>query len=268
MVDSMTLGDLTAANALPSNGWAALGDILAGGTRRRAAAAGAAEVRARAGLDELMAAARIKQQEAIARDRLADSYRTMGVVNPEAAAGVSLSGVNFKDLTGGLGDMTDQALESEAAAAARAGDVDAVNRLNAVRAKHLIERTKIESGQAYDPYTAPTAQTIVMTPLGDAMIGEKRAAAAENTAQADAARANIIRTQADTDRLHAETDKVRSGLGDAVVPADDAVLRQARQRIAAGADPRKVAAYLASKGYPGVAAKIAGNPEAYAGEGP
>lgn len=268
MANGMTLGDLTAANALPENGWAALGDILSGGTRRRAQAAGAAEVRARAGLEDLMAAARIKQQEAIARDRLADSYRAMGVANPEAAAGVSLSGVNFKDLTGGLGDMADQALESEAAAAARAGDVDAVNRINAVRAKNLIERTKIESGMAYDPYAAPAAQTIVTTPLGDAMIGEKRSAAAQNAAQAESARANTTRAQADTDKIRAETDKIKAGLGDAVVPADEAVLRQARQRIAAGADPRKVAAYLATKGYPGVAAKIAGNPDAYKDEGP
>jgi hypothetical protein len=72
---------------------------------------------------------------------------------------------------------------ADAAKATGLGDMVTANQQLALASGKPLETTKIDSGQAFNPY-ADAGQQVNLTALGDAMVGEKRASAAHSYAQA------------------------------------------------------------------------------------
>lgn len=240
------------------------------------------------------AAAMIDQDRLGARQGITpDSMTTAGfAANQAPLLEAILRSAETPSLTN-LGELqaptSGQAL-ADANAAMRGGNVQLGNQLLAVANHAPLESTRVTEGQVFDPYGSPT-QPIALTQLGTASANEKaaaatdhNAAAGEHQAQADRARAGIGADKAgnydivQTDHGLVRANKLNPAdvqplkLGDATInqtgtgksaasdPNSDAsVLAQARQRIQSGADPKTVAAYLAGKGYPGVANKLLGN---------
>jgi hypothetical protein len=93
---------------------------------------------------------------------------------------------------------------------------------------------------AYDPTSEPQTNE-----LGDALVGAADALAGQRAATGQAALIRANRPPA------AKAPRA------AASHPEDAIIQQARERIAAGADPQTVANYLRKKGYPGAAKKIA-----------
>ncbi len=259
-----SLGELMAQWQPQANAGAlALGDLLGGGPAQRARDAGVLGMERRARLDQIFERAREAQRRGIAQDTLAPALGQLGIAQPEAASTVMLSGIPLRNVTAGLGDLIDQKLTEHAAALADSGDVDALNRLNAVRGGKLIPRADVQGNAVIDPYRAPEAQTVALTPLGDAMAGAQRAQAGKYGAEAGAAAALADRRRAET----AEVGKTASEKPEPAAPSDAEALAQARALIAQGKDPRVVAAYLVKKGYPRAAAQLVGSSDAYLQQG-
>ena len=85
---------------------------------------------------------------------------------------------------------------ADAADATRLGDIAMANRQLALAQGKPLEATKVDQGQVFNPYAAPD-QPIQMTALGDAMVGDKRASAAQHYAgaQSDLAHARLFDKQ-------------------------------------------------------------------------
>jgi hypothetical protein len=72
---------------------------------------------------------------------------------------------------------------ADAAKAMGLGDMVTANQQLALAGGKPLETTKIDSGEVFNPYAAPD-QPIQLTALGDAMVGDKRASAANSYAHA------------------------------------------------------------------------------------
>ncbi|MEY2160402.1 hypothetical protein [Rhodanobacter sp. FW106-PBR-LB-2-11] len=85
---------------------------------------------------------------------------------------------------------------ADAADATRLGDIAMANRQLALAQGKPLEATKVDQGQVFNTYAAPD-QPIQMTALGDAMVGDKRASAAQHYAgaQSDLAHARLFDKQ-------------------------------------------------------------------------
>ena len=110
-----------------ANGWSKLGEALAG---RSDADKQAIEMKVMGQLaqrDRALAAARMDIEKARALDSLGNHFADLGIANPEAAAGVSRSGINLNTLTSGLGNIQEQGFRQAARDKAIAGDRGGAN---------------------------------------------------------------------------------------------------------------------------------------------
>jgi hypothetical protein len=243
-------------------GWGALGDLLSGAPALRAQEAGMRGMQQRASLDDLFARARERQLESISREGLPDALKAIGVQNPDAGATILNSGLPLRNLTGGLGDLQTQAITQHAVDLANLGDVDALNLINAVRKGVLIPRTAVQGNTVIDPYSAPAAQQINATPLGNAMMGAERAQAGKYGAEAGAAGALAEKRRVEA--RHVGDPKPGAQAKEPPVALSDAqALARGRALIAQGKDPKKVMDYLTKLGYPRVAGQLVGNASGY-----
>jgi len=175
------------------SGWQDLGRALFGGRADNVrayqqGAQGAAQ------LERMLSEARIKRSEALARDRMQQALVDNGA-NPQEAALLSTvfaAGYNPEQLSGYQLDRQKYGVGDEAATAARGGNVDLMNNLLSVFKGEPRERTKIDSGIAFDPYMPAATQALRTTPVADANIaainalaGQREAAATAAGAQAD-----------------------------------------------------------------------------------
>jgi hypothetical protein len=191
------------------DGFAALGDAIAGGPRRRAEDAYPARLKQNFDAFDALNQARISRAQANARERMTPDMVARALAGDPAAVGelgattmsMASGQPNLSTFTGGLKDLGDIELQRQQVAAADAGDTARLNRLTAVAGDKLIEQTKISDGIAFDPLGTPD-QALVVTPLGEATIAQKgalgdaattRAGAASTQAQA---RASLYNTQA------------------------------------------------------------------------
>lgn len=186
----------------------------------------------------------------------------------------------------------DQAM---AAATTPNADLNLLNRMNIVRNGKPVDLSTVQGDTLINRMVTPDQQAAyggnTPTQIGLSDIALKGAEATAANARAGASNASAARQRAgigadkagnyeiqQTDHGLVRVNKLDPAdvkpvtLGDMVLnktgtgksaasdpSSDAAVLAQARQRIQSGADPKAVAAYLASKGYPGVANKLLGN---------
>lgn len=180
---------------MASNGWASLGEAFAGGGAGQDRAYQAGQTRA-AQLATLLAGAQIKRDEAMARDQAESSYIGMGMSPEQArAAAVSLrAGWNPKDVTDYSRGALLNALQSEAAGAARDDNARLMNNLLTVYEGKPRQTVNLSDGTLYDPYGS-VGQTVNTTPVGQSTIGQRDASAAASYASADNSRATANRTR-------------------------------------------------------------------------
>lgn len=110
-----------------ANGWAKLGAALAGTSDADRAEIGMKTMEGLARRDRALAGARMDIEKAKALDSLGSYFRDLGIASPEAAAGVSRSGVNLNTLTSGLGQIQEQGFRQGARDRAVAGDYGGAN---------------------------------------------------------------------------------------------------------------------------------------------
>ena len=88
---------------MANNGWAKLGEALAGTSPAQRADIEAKTIQALAGRDRAMAGARMDIEKARALDGLGSYLTQLGIEYGEAVAGTQRAGVNLNTLYGGLG---------------------------------------------------------------------------------------------------------------------------------------------------------------------
>lgn len=175
------------------NGWGQLGAALAGGNAgemspgyQRGAASAARVANWLAEARKAETEGRLLLDKERARQEFEGSLIASGEA-PEAAKMLSnafAAGYNPEQLSGYQLDRQKVGLGSEAAAAARGGDVDLLNNILTAMSGKPRERTNIAGGVAYDPYAVP-GQGGVATPTGQAGIAADMALAAQRSAGAD-----------------------------------------------------------------------------------
>lgn len=171
-------------------GWRDLGAALLGGGQNKAQAYSQGAQNA-ARLEGMLAEARIKRSEAMARDRFQQDLVRNGV-RPEEAAVLSTAfaaGYNPEQLSGYQQDRQKIGFGEEGADAARTGNMDLLNNFLSLIEGKPRERTKIDSGIAFDPYGPAATQPLRTTPVADATIAATRALAGQREASAGAAEA-------------------------------------------------------------------------------
>ncbi|RRU74153.1 hypothetical protein [Stenotrophomonas maltophilia] len=180
---------------MASNGWASLGEAFAGGSAGQERAYQAGQTRA-AQLATLLAGAQIKRDEAMARDQAEAAYAGMGMSPEQArAAAVSLrAGWKPKDVTDYSRGALLNALQSEAAGAARDDDSRLMNNLLTVVSGKPRQTVNLSDGTLFDPY-GDVGQTVNTTPVGQSTIGQRNASAVASYASADNSRASANRTR-------------------------------------------------------------------------
>lgn len=157
-------------------GFQALGDAIVGGPGQRAEQQYPVRLKQNFDAFQSLEEARIKRAQAMAREALPSAVRSSGIQHPDLATailGMASGQPNLGTYTSGLQDLGDIELQRQQVEAAKSGNVDQVNLLNAVAADKLMERTKITGGVAYDPYAAPDATVMLPTPVGAADIDYK-----------------------------------------------------------------------------------------------
>lgn len=179
------------------DGWAKLGEVLAGGNTPTDAYYRGAERAVR--IEGLLAQAKIKRDEAMQRERFRENAIAAGMDPNEAALLSSAfgAGYNPEQLSGFQLDRQKMGITGDAADAARAGDIALLNNLSTVLSGRPRERTNIAGGVAYDPYAAPD-QALQVTPGGAADVAADQALAAERSAgaQENLSQALLYGTQA------------------------------------------------------------------------
>lgn len=220
---------------------AALGDILFGKEDPRAYAD---QLGRNASAQESMEKARRERLRRIAQEGLQSAIKADPVLGARSDLAYSILGQaegqpNLSTYTGGLGDLGDLAIDTQREEALKAGDLRRVNQLTALKADKNYEPVVVEDGllRPSGVDLADEAFTMVPTPTALSTI-EKN----EQLGQAAITRANRPPAPR-TPRPSASADEAE-------------IVRQARERISGGADPKKVADYLRAKGYPSAAKKI------------
>lgn len=184
------MGAQAGAGGSGLSGWGRVGRALG-------AAGGASEQRVydaalarQHDLERKLAEARIKRDEALAREQLQTSIEGI-VKDPAQAAAIStiMRGDfgNFDQTTQGLGNLIENEARQGALAAAMRGDTDAANRLISVGKGEPLKVRDIEAGQEYSPYLGNGIPTTI-TPVGAAEIRRDDAAAEASLASAEKSR--------------------------------------------------------------------------------
>jgi hypothetical protein len=225
-------------------GFAALGDVLTGGVKRDAEASYYKGVREGATTAKLLDEARQERSRAMARDALPDAVRASGLAHPELAMailGMAQGQPNLGTLTSGYQDLAELELQRQQVQAMDAGNIRRANELGAVRTDKNYEPVR-ELGGAYIPSGVA---------LGDPEFQARPTPKAANAiALGEARRQAVLHPPA----RPAAASKPAPAAGGALTDAQ--ALAEARQAIAAGADPGAVKKRLRDSGYSKVAAKL------------
>ena len=110
------------------SGWGKLGQALAGVSDADRADIEAKTVNALANRDANVARARLAMSKARADSRLGSRLTEIGIENGEAMADLERAGVNYNQLTSGMGNRQEQGFRENAVARAAAGTGRAVTR--------------------------------------------------------------------------------------------------------------------------------------------
>ncbi len=229
-------------------GYADLGEILAGAAPTKGVFG--KDPKATVALEAALANAKIARDKAMAREGLRGKMGSaMPDLPPEMVdllaaltSGSESTGTGFSAAQQGMGRMQQntarqRALDQPMPGTEGYGDItpDALNQVLAIAGDKLLSPTNVDVlPQARGKERTQDATTI----LRDAQTESAKQGAKAHEAAAEASHA----------RAAATTTKTPSESAD--------LLKQAHQKIAEGADPKEVADYLISKGYPDVAAKV------------
>ncbi|MEN1996818.1 hypothetical protein [Stenotrophomonas bentonitica] len=192
------------ANAAPpqkSQGWASVGQALAGlsgAGREQAYDRGMARA---AELDNKIQTARFNREKAMEAEKKR-TERT-GFVSRAVAAGIPEeraallanafeSGYDPTKITAFQGGMQEQGFRDNIVAQALAGDMPAAGAYSMGLAKGPLEMTKIVDGTGYNPYLQAD-QEYHTTPVGQSTIGQRNASAAASYASANNSNASAAR---------------------------------------------------------------------------
>lgn len=205
--------------------------------------------------------ARRERDAQVALSQTREKMLAAGMPEAQAdlVANMMVAGSNYGDAMLGEGRRQEQGfrtLAHQAAVGRYGADNPNAHLFPLANAPQAMPQTMGQGAYVADRF-APDAP-VELSELGQAMVGTQQASAQAHRARAgaSAAQARLANVRADAGGFAPRAEgKADDELSEA------AVLRQARQRVAAGADPAEVAAYLSSKGYPGVAAKLYVAPE-------
>ncbi|GHH56075.1 hypothetical protein [[Pseudomonas] boreopolis] len=181
---------------MATNGWASLGEALAGGAARNELAYQQGQTRA-AQLASLLAGAQIKRDEAMARDQLQSSIG--GVVPDQAQANFLATalrgGFDPTKVSGYTGELQEQGLRGDAVARALAGDWGGANANLMGLARGPVELAAIQGQNLINNRLLPGGGGISTTEQGRASIAADAARATAAYAAANSANAAAQRAR-------------------------------------------------------------------------
>jgi hypothetical protein len=138
-----------------------------------------------------LAALDLKLQKAKGRRDARGPLIAAGYSPEEADLGAMLiqaeAGSDFANMERGLTSQQGRGFRQQAVDAYGTGGAEAANQYRAGLGTGMLDATKITAGQAYNPTVAPTSQDIVITDIGESVIGANNARAGASRKQGDAA---------------------------------------------------------------------------------
>lgn len=220
---------------------AALGNILFGKEDPRAYAD---QMNRNADAQTSLEKARRERLRRIAQEGLQGAIAKDPVLGARSDLAYSILGQaegqpNLGTYTGGLSDLGDLAIETQRQKALDENNIPKFNQLTALKADKNYEPIVVEDGLLRPSGVGLGDETFTMVPTPTARSTIERN---ERLGQAAITRANRPPAPR-APRPSASADEAE-------------IVRQARERISGGADPKAVADYLRAKGYPNAAKKI------------
>lgn len=158
-----------------ANGWARLGEALAGVTPAKRADIEARTMGQLAQRDRSVAQARDAMAKSEALASLGSYFADIGIENPEAAAGIGRSGINLNTLTSGMGKVQEQRFRQAARDAAVEGDHGRANNELWGIAPGPIEIPKVTGGMLLSNRLIPGGGDVTVTPIGQSVIDRNAA---------------------------------------------------------------------------------------------
>lgn len=157
------------------SGWAKLGEALAGTSDARRADIEAKTINALAGRDAAVARAQLGMSKARSDAGLGQSFRNLGIENPDDHANIARSGVNYNGLTAGMANRAKAAYRQAAVEAARAGNWAGANAELTGVANGPIALPSVQGGMLLGNRLVPGGGNVSVTPVGQAQIGADNA---------------------------------------------------------------------------------------------
>lgn len=156
-----------------ANGWARLGEALAGVTPAKRADIEARTMGQLAQRDRSVAQARDAMAKSEALASLGSYFADLD--DPENLAGIARSGVNINTLYGGVGKRQEQGFRQAAVDAALGGDFGASNANLMGVARGPVEIPKVSGGMLLSNRLIPGGGDVSVTPIGQSMIDRNAA---------------------------------------------------------------------------------------------
>ena len=178
-----------------ANGWARLGEALAGITPAARADIEAKTMNQLAQRDSNVSRARMDLEKArlFNQESLAQNFRDVGSDDPEIAsraqAGIAITGVNYNGLQSGLGERQKQRFRQAARDAAVGGDHGRANNELWGIAPGPIEIPKVTGGMLLSNRLIPGGGDVTVTPIGQSQIRANDARAQASIINANKPRA-------------------------------------------------------------------------------
>lgn len=160
---------------MASNGWAKLGAALAGTSESERELIRQKTINALANTDTNVAQARMAVAKARANESLGARLADLGLDNPEALADVARSGVNLRNVTGGLGDVQKQRFRQAAVDAATGGNWGGANAQLAGVASGPVALPSVQGGMLISNRLLPGGGDVTVTPVGQGQIDANNA---------------------------------------------------------------------------------------------
>ena len=191
-----------------ANGWARLGEALAGVTPAKRADIEARTMGQLAQRDRSVAQARDAMAKSEALASLGSYFADIGIENPEAAAGIGRSGINLNTLTSGMGKVQEQRFRQAARDAAVEGDHGRANNELWGVASGPVEIPKVSGNMLLSNRLIPGGGDVTVTPIGQSMIRANDARAQASIINANKPRASGGGSSGAAPKL-SEIDKLR-----------------------------------------------------------
>ena len=198
-----------------ANGWARLGEALAGVTPAARADIEAKTMNQLAQRDSNVSRARMDLEKArlFNQESLGQNFRDVGSDDPEIAsraqAGIAITGVNYNGLQSGLGERQKQGFRQAARDAAAGGDFGGANAELIGIASGPVEIPKVTGGMLLSNRLIPGGGDVSVTPVGASQVRANDARAQASIINANKPRASGgSRTGSGAPKL-SEIDKLR-----------------------------------------------------------